>query len=56
MIDLGDGRSFVLKRLWEVGPALGVVWAMTAAHLASSWTLQMAMPLAVISGVATVED
>lgn len=44
MIDPGDAQSFVLKRLWEVGPVLGAVWAMTAAHLASVWSLEMAMP------------
>ena len=44
MINPEDAQSFVLKRLWEVGLVLGAVWAMTAAHLASMWSLEMELP------------
>lgn len=56
MRDPGDVQSFVLKRLWESGPARGAVWAMTAAHFASVWSLEMAMPRFARSGVAIGED
>ena len=55
MISPGGVQSFVLKKLWEVEPVLGAVWAMTAAHLASVWGLEMVMPRFAISGVATEE-
>ena len=54
-INPGVVESFLLKRLWEVGRALGAVWATTTAHLASVRGLEMAMPRFAKSGVATEE-
>lgn len=56
MRDLGNVRSFALKRLWEVRPGLEAVWVMTAGHFAAVWILEVAAPRSAISGVATEED
>ena len=55
MIDPEDELSFALKRLLDVEPALGAVWATTAAHLAPMGSLQVEMHRFAKCGVATEE-
>ena len=52
----GDVQSFALKRLWEVRPALGEVWAMMARPPAAVWILEVALPRFAIFGVEIEED
>ena len=56
MRDRVDVRSFALNMLWEVEPALGVIWVMVAGHSAVVRILEKVRDRSVISGVATEED
>ena len=42
--------------LWEVEPALGVIWVIFAGHSAAGWILEKVRDRPAISGVATEED
>ena len=56
MRDRVDVRSFALNMLWEVEPALGVIWVMGAGHPAAGWILEKVRDRSATSGVATEED